>query len=184
MKIRFASSNVHKIAEASQILAPEFEVVSVPIKIEELQTDDAYKLVRHKLHEAFRNVGRAIFVEHTGLYIDGMGGLPAGLTQIFWDRLQADKFARIVDSLENKVVHAKTLVAYCDGRSCYSFEGSISGSICSPRGNRDFQWDCVFIPDGKSQTFAEMGVFEKNKVSMRKLALDQMKSHIKDSLNK
>jgi len=52
------------------------------------------------------------------------------------------------------------------------FEGEVSGRIAeAPRGPRGFQWDCVFIPDGFSQTFAEMGE-KKNDISMRRIAMD------------
>jgi XTP/dITP diphosphohydrolase len=50
----------------------------------------------------------------------------------------------------------------------------VTGAIVStPRGPRDFQWDCVFQPDGSTETFAEMG-HRKNDVSMRRRALDRM----------
>lgn len=173
MKIRFVSSNKHKLAEVSAILTPVgVEVVPTTIKIEELQTNDVGVLVRDKLIKAFRRIGRPLFVEHTGLYIDGLNGFPAGLTQVFWDSLQADKFAEIIGNLPDSRLIAKTVLGYCDGRRFHLFEGEISGRVPkAPAGNRDFQWDCVFIPDGKTQTFAELGP-EKNEISMRRKALD------------
>lgn len=44
-------------------------------------------------------------------------------------------------------------------------------------GPRDFQWDCIFIPDGESETFAEMGD-RKNEISMRKKAFDKFKEYL------
>ena len=70
-------------------------IQSLPSKVEELQTEDSKRLVKDKAIKAFKQVGRPLFVEHTGLYIDYMNGLPGGLTQIFWDNLQADKFCEI-----------------------------------------------------------------------------------------
>ena len=46
-----------------------------------------------------------------------------------------------------------------------------------PRGNREFQWDCVFIPKGYEETFAEMGK-KKNEISMRKLAFDSFREFL------
>ncbi|HIE1052061.1 TPA: non-canonical purine NTP pyrophosphatase, partial [Escherichia coli] len=46
-----------------------------------------------------------------------------------------------------------------------------------PKGPRDFQWDCIFIPDGESETFAEMGD-RKNEISMRKKAFDKFKEYL------
>lgn len=72
MEIRFVSSNKYKIAEVEAILGPVgIKVVPAHIKIEELQTDDVEKLVKDKLIKAFQKIGRPLFVEHTGLYING-----------------------------------------------------------------------------------------------------------------
>jgi XTP/dITP diphosphohydrolase len=174
------SGNEHKIAEVQRILAPVgVDVVPVSMRIEEIQTEDVERLVRDKLSKAFAAIGRPLFVEHTGLYLSGLNGLPAGLTQIFWDRLKADRFADLVAGLGDAKVIAKTILGYCDGRKIHLFEGAIEGTVPrTPVGPLDFQWDCVFIPDGSTQTFAEMGV-AKDDISMRRKALDQFATHLK-----
>lgn len=173
-RIRFVTSNPLKVAESMLILgAANVEVTPYERKIEELQTPDPAKLVRDKLLKAFRQLARPLFVEHTGLELAHLNGFPGGLTQIFWDTLQADRFSELFGpkSSSNKCI-ARTTIAYCDGRRVHTFEGMIEGRIVDPpRGPRDFQWDCVFEPDGSTQTFAEMGD-AKNAISMRKRALD------------
>ncbi|CBJ52320.1 non-canonical purine NTP pyrophosphatase [Ralstonia solanacearum] len=173
MKIRFLSGNEHKLSEVQRILKPAgVEVIAVREKIEELQTEDVHRLVRDKLTKAFERIGRPLFVEHTGLYLAGMNGLPAGLTQIFWDRLQADRFATLVQGLGDPSVTAKTILGYCDGYQIHVFEGKVDGKVPAvPAGPQDFQWDCVFVPDGYTETFAQMGE-RKNEISMRRKALD------------
>jgi XTP/dITP diphosphohydrolase len=180
IEIRFVSSNPHKLAEAKQILdAGNIRVLKLDLRIEELQTTDTLRLVHDKLLKAYRQVGRPLFVEHTGLYLEHLGGLPGGLTQIFWDTLQADRFSELFGRLApNTTAIAKTAIAYCDGRMLYDFDGEITGNVTAePRGSRTFQWDCVFQPTGYSQTFAEMGD-EKNRISMRRAALDKLAAHL------
>lgn len=174
------SGNDHKIKEVRRILAPiGVDIVPVSRKIEELQTQDVHALVRDKLIKAFHEIGRPLFVEHTGLYLSGLNDLPAGLTQIFWDRLEAQRFADLAAALADDKVIAKTVLGYCDGRQMYLFEGAIKGTIPrAPAGPEDFQWDCVFIPDGYTKTFAEMGT-DKDDISMRRLALDKFAAHLK-----
>ena len=85
MKIRFLSANEPKLAEVRKILEPiGVEVLPIARRIEEIQTENELDLVRDKLTKAFSLIGRPLFVEHTGLYLDGLNGLPAGLTRIFW----------------------------------------------------------------------------------------------------
>lgn len=175
LEIRFVSSNPHKIAEARKILGDGICVRESNVKIEELQTTDTRRLVHDKLLKAYSQIGRPLFVEHTGLYLEHLGGLPGGLTQIFWDALKADRFSELFGKVapNNKAI-ARTSVAYCDGRKIYDFDGEIEGEITPvPRGSRDFQWDCVFQPAGYSETFAEMGD-KKNSLSMRRRALDKL----------
>jgi XTP/dITP diphosphohydrolase len=184
MKIRFISANELKIEEASTILAPSgIEVVAVAMKIEELQTEDVQSLVRDKALKAFAAVGKPLFVEHTGLEIASLNGFPSGLTQIFWDTLKEDRFASFVGGLPDPSAIARTLIGYCDGRTISFFEGKIAGKIANaPAGSRDFQWDCVFIPQGETQTFAELGGARKNEISMRRLALDQLRLALRRNL--
>lgn len=180
--LRFVTSNHYKVAEAEKILMGRgISVVSSALKIEELQTTDTERLVRDKVLKAFRKIGRTLFVEHTGLYLEHLNGFPGGLTQIFWDSLLADRFSELFGSLApNRNVTAKTWIGFCDGRTIKTFTGEISGLIAeSPRGDRGFQWDCVFQPNGSTETFAEMGE-RKNDISMRRAALDKLALHLAD----
>lgn len=154
-------------------------VIPVNAKVEELQTEDTSRLVKDKALKAFEKIGRPLFVEHTGLYIDYMNGLPGGLTQIFWDTLQANKFTQLFGKDGKNALVAKTVIGFVDGKKFYLFEGSLKGHVPpEPKGNRDFQWDCVFVPEGEDETFAEMGP-KKNEISMRRKALDQFALFLK-----
>lgn len=179
LQIRFVTGNKYKAAEAMQILSSaSINVLKLDIKLEELQTENTELLVKDKTLKAFRHVGRPLFVEHTGLYLSHLNGLPGGLTEIFWNRLEADRFSELFGRTDDPSVTAKTVIGYTDGMKFYVFNGSIKGRIsASPSGPRDFQWDCVFIPDGQTRTFAEMGD-EKNQLSMRRRALDNMASFL------
>lgn len=180
-KIRFMTGNKLKVEEASLILEREgVSIISVNSKIDELQTKDTSLLVKDKALKAFEKIGRPLFVEHTGIYLDYMNGLPGGLTQIFWDTLKADKFTELFGKEGTNRLVAKTVIGFIDGKQFFLFEGSVKGYVpATPRGNRDFQWDCVFVPEGESQTFAELKE-RKNELSMRKKALDKFAKFIKD----
>lgn len=180
LELLFVTSNPFKITEAEEILAPHgIRAKGLDIKIEELQTEDADRLVRDKVLKAFRLVGRPLFVEHTGLYLAHLNGLPGGLTQLFWDRLEADRFCELFGSTADTSVTARTVIGYVDGRMCRTFHGEAAGRVAeSPRGPRDFQWDCCFIPDQEASTYAELGTERKNEISMRRRALESFASFL------
>lgn len=179
MEIRFVSGNEYKIKETQKILEQDgIKVIPFDFKIEELQTLDVKKLVKDKLLKAFRKIGKPLFVEHTGLYIEYLNDFPSGLTQIFWDKLQKEKFSEIIGNLSNSKTIAKTVIGYCDGKKIFFFEGEVEGEIVkTPKGDPRFQWDCVFKPNGERETFAEMED-RKNEISMRKKALIEFKNHL------
>ncbi|OJH08093.1 MAG: nucleoside-triphosphatase [Alcanivorax borkumensis] len=179
MEINFVTKNPHKAQEVKAILGDiGVSIVHAPLKIHEIQAEDINHIVRDKVLKAFNQVGRPVFIEHTGLYIDSLQGFPGGLTQVFWDKLQAEKFTELFGRLENTSVTAKTVIAFCDARKVHIFEGSVKGNIApEPRGNKDFQWDCVFIPENFEETFSEMGD-KKNDISMRKMAFDNFREFL------
>ena len=86
MIIYFASNNEYKSKELLDIINPELpeamEIRAIKIKIEEIQSADAEKIVREKVLRVFPKVRRPFFVAHTGLYTEYFGGLPGGLTKI------------------------------------------------------------------------------------------------------
>lgn len=179
MEINFVTKNPHKAQEVQDILGDiGVSIVHASLTIHEIQTEDINLIVRDKVIKAFNQVGRPVFIEHTGLYIDSLQGFPGGLTQVFWDKLKAEKFSELFGGLENTSLTAKTVIAFCDAKNIYTFEGAIEGNIAPvPRGNKEFQWDCVFIPKGFQETFAEMGK-KKNEISMRKIAFDNFRKFL------
>lgn len=60
-----------------------------------------------------------------------------------------------------------------------SSKGEVSGRISrEPAGDEGFEWDNVFIPDGYTCTFAELGGIH-NELSMRKRALEAFVTHLR-----
>lgn len=170
--VYFLSNNENKIREVRTILCgvKSIEIKGYSEKIDEIQSVDIEKIVRDKALKAFKKIGRPVLVDHTGLIIPCFGSFPGGLTQIFWDSLKADSFCEF---FRHKEIFAISLFAYCDGKRIHIFRGEIAGTVSeTPKGNREFQWDCIFVPNGYNLTFAEMGGQKKNSISMRKKALD------------
>lgn len=176
-KLRFISNNKYKIQETTELFKPHgIEVIAVGSKLEELQTTNIHALVRDKTLRAFNQIGHPLVVEHTGLVLDALGGFPGGLTQIFWDAIQADRFSSLFGGTK---ISAKTTIGFCDGQKIHFVDGETNGQVAaSPKGPREFQWDCIFIPEGYSKTFAEMGA-KKNEISMRRKAIDSFVEYLK-----
>jgi len=176
MDLHFLTKNDPKFQEFTKLfLGTSYIIKKAPIPIEEIQTEDMEALVSDKIIKAYEKLRRPVFVDHTGLNLEVLGGFPAALTEIFWNRLKNERLARLFG---NTAVTAVTLIGYCDGKSLSMFRGEVAGRFApEARGPDVFQWDPVFIPDGYSKTFAELGG-EKNQISMRRVAINQFIVHL------
>jgi XTP/dITP diphosphohydrolase len=57
--------------------------------------------------------------------------------------------------------------------------GRVEGSIAAqPKGDGGFGWDSIFIPRGSDRTYAEMSAAEKNAISHRKKAWEELKKKL------
>jgi XTP/dITP diphosphohydrolase len=178
MDLRLLTKNDHKLREFQSLFGTSYRIIKAPFSIDEIQTEDMKALVTDKVVKAYAKTRRPVFVDHTGLEFDFLGGFPGGLTEIFWNKLENRRLSEIIGQSPNTKASAITLLGYCDGRKIEVFKGSITGKIAAnPRGPEGFQWDPIFIPDGYEETFAEMGQ-RKNDISMRKRAVDQFISYL------
>lgn len=76
---------------------------------------------------------------------------------------------------EEKIESASP-VCYADEFTAQTFAGACEGRIqFAPRGHGGFGYDPLFVPDGFTQSFAELGEDVKNKLSHRAKALEKLK---------
>jgi XTP/dITP diphosphohydrolase len=174
VQLRFITKNSYKAREFQSLFSDtRYEVIPTAVTLEEIQTEDMEAPVADKAIKAFDKIRHPLFVDHTGLYLELFDGFPAGLTEIFCERLKNARLAQLVGKSQTPAVTAVTLICYCDGRKLNTFRGEVKGTISpEPRGPEGFQWDPIFIPLGHQKTFAEMGD-QKNQMSMRRLAIDK-----------
>jgi len=74
-------------------------------------------------------------------------------------------------------VESASPVCFADAFEPQLLDGTCEGKILfAPRGQNGFGYDPLFVPDGFTQTFAELGEDVKNKLSHRAKALAKLKS--------
>jgi non-canonical purine NTP pyrophosphatase (RdgB/HAM1 family) len=176
MTLRFVSSNRDKIREASEILRRPLAPVSV--EIEELQTTDLQKLVRHKAHQAYRGLRHPLIVEDTSLVFQAWRALPGPFIKYFLENLGLEGLVDALAPFENWDAQAISGVGYHDGNRVHYFEGRVAGRIVAPAGGGGFGWDPIFRPDGAERSFAEMEPEEKHRHSMRAAALKELAAYL------
>jgi XTP/dITP diphosphohydrolase len=189
MKLCFATNNRHKIEEVQKLLGNEIELVSLEeIGCREELPENQEALEGNALEKAqyvWQHFGVSCFADDTGLEVEALEGAP-GVYSARYAGTQRDNTANIQLLLQNlhekpnrKAQFRTVMALILDGKS-FLFEGIVEGFILEERrGEGGFGYDSVFRPEGFAQTFAEMGMDEKNKISHRGRAMQKLVEFLK-----
>lgn len=175
MVLYFITKNSKKLREVKEII-PEIE--QIDISLQEIQEIDPKKVIEEKLNEAIKNHSGEFFCEDTSIYIKCLNDFPGPLIKWFLRSLGNKGIYELVSKYENKEIIAKTIIGYTNGKEILFFEGELNGRIVEPKIKESFGWDPIFQPEGYDKSFAEMSLEEKNKISMRKKALEKLKEYL------
>jgi len=186
-KLVLATQNKHKIAEIEKILPKNIKLISmkdIGFKGDLVETGNTLEAnARQKMRQIAVPYAVDVLADDTGLEVAALDGAP-GVYSARYAGEQAsyeDNAAKLMQEMEgvtDRSAQFKTIIALSDTKDELYFSGILKGSITkSPRGTGGFGYDAVFIPEGYTQTFAEMGEEEKNKISHRFLALQKLKEY-------
>ncbi len=153
--IGFVTGNDHKANALSRILGLPIERISFDTP--EIQSLNIEEVAQAKAQAAFATHRRPLLVEDTSLEIQGLGKLPGTYIKWFLQEVGQEGICHLVDSLPSRVAVARCAFVYVDRENLQIFSSAMSGTIADrPRGSSGFGWDTIFIPEGFSQTRAEM----------------------------
>lgn len=188
MQIVFATNNEHKLREIRNILGNSFDLVSLShINFTGEIPEDEPTLEGNALYKAryiHRITGMNVFADDTGLEIEALNGEPGVKSARFAGESKdpeanIDKVLSLLGDTENRGARFRTVIALIFGSEKYLFEGTVNGTIIKERrGKKGFGYDPVFLPEGRTQTFAEMGLDEKNTISHRAMAFEKLKQFL------
>jgi XTP/dITP diphosphohydrolase len=166
VKLFFVTVNDFKTKEVQEYLKDSgVELEIVRYRVQEILNIDLTVIAKDKTLKAYEKLGIPCVVEHGGLLIDALTGLPGGLSKVVWDAV-GDKLCNFLDDKDTRAATAQSVIGYCDGRRVHIHVGETRGTIADQaRGGYKFQWDPIFIPEGQSKTYAELGFPEKGRYS-------------------
>jgi inosine triphosphate pyrophosphatase len=131
------------------------------------------------MHSQNADSGPAL-VEDTSLCFNALGGLPGVYIKWFLEKCGHDGLNRMLAGFPDKSAYAQCIFAYAASPDAppLLFVGRTAGQIVPARGDTAFGWDPVFLPDGFSDTYAQMDKATKNSNSHRFRALDKLRDHL------
>ena len=176
MNLYFITGSKKKFNEIQSVLS---NIKHLDIDLPEIQEIDPKKIIKAKLHEAFKHHSGQFIVEDTSLYLDCLNGLPGPLIKWFLKTNGNEGVAKIAETFKNSKATAKTFIGYAKSNTdIHFFEGEVEGTIVNPRGKKGFGWNPIFMPKGSAKTFGEMELSEKRKYSMREIAAQKLNNFL------
>ena len=192
-----ATSNKHKIEEfrgAFRILEEKMKIITLddipafPPAEETGVSFEENSMLKAQTASAFADM--PAFADDSGLEVAALDGAPGVYSARFAgdNASDADRIAKLLDMMKGKTNRRARFVCVMSlayrGTPVKSFRGEVNGEIIfEPRGSHGFGYDPVFVPDGYTQTFGELGSEIKEKISHRANALEKIVSFIKAELD-
>ena len=188
LSICFASNNAHKLAEIREILGNQYDVKSLEdIGCHEELPEEQTTLEgnsRQKAEYVWQKFGVNCFADDTGLEVLALNMEPGVYSARYAgsQRSSQDNIQLLLQNLagkENRAAQFRTSITLILDSNMFQFDGVIQGKISEePKGDQGFGYDPIFIPEGYTQTFAELNSIEKNKISHRGRAVQQLVEYL------
>ena len=190
MRIIFATNNANKLAEIQHELGDDFDLSSLKdIGFDGEIPETGRTLEANALQKAnyiFDRFEAPVFADDTGLEVSALDGEPGVDTAHYSGSRDADaNMKKLLDELrgrDDRSAVFKTIIAFVTKDEEKLFAGEIKGSIAeSKSGDQGFGYDPLFMPEGKTRTFAEMSMEEKGKENHRVRAFRKFITFLKTS---
>jgi XTP/dITP diphosphohydrolase len=180
----FATNNRHKLEEVAAKIKGQIEVLS----LDDIDCHDDIaetgltfsenasiksNYIYHKYH-------LNCFGDDSGLEIDALNGEPGVYSARYAGEhgnheANINKVLTQLGTTANRKARFRTVISMIWNGEEHFFEGTIEGIIRKERtGTEGFGYDPIFQPDGYELTFAEMSLEDKNRISHRARAMEQM----------
>ncbi|WP_319500431.1 non-canonical purine NTP diphosphatase [uncultured Draconibacterium sp.] len=189
MKLVFATNNKHKLEELQAILGDHFTLLSLKdIECFDEIPEEQPTLEGNASQKAFYiydKFGMDCFADDTGLEIEALDGEPGVFSARYAgeDKNSEANMNKVLEKLakiNDRKARFRTVISLIIDGEEKQFEGIVNGEILKEkRGGSGFGYDPIFKPEGFEQSFAEMGLEDKNKISHRGRAVQKLVDYLK-----
>ena len=185
----FASSNIHKTAEVSALLLPHYKVlnlIDIGCLTDIPETGDSFaENATLKSTYVTENFKLDCFADDSGLEVEALNNAPGIFSARYsgsrGDEVNLNYLLAKMEGIRNRKARFKTVISLLLGGQNYIFDGVINGELrTQPIGTTGFGYDPIFQPDGYTETFAQMPMTKKNKISHRAIALQKLIGFLKN----
>ncbi len=197
VQIVIGTANEHKFREIAEILKDvPAELLSLKSFPEIPPIEENGQTFREnaflKAHAVFQHTDLLTLADDSGLEVDALDGAPGIYSARFAgaehdyaanNRKLLAALQNYPDEMRGAQFRCVVAIVFPDGAQ-KTTEGIVRGKIIDQlRGEKGFGYDPLFVPDGYTRTFAEMGDEIKNRISHRAIAFQKAKEILIENQN-
>ncbi len=189
MKLVFATSNLNKLKEIQALVPDHIQLISLAdIGCTEEIPENSPTIEGNAIEKANyvkKHYGYDCFADDTGLEVEALNGEPGVYSARYAGKekdanANMDKLLNKLENINNRSAQFKTVIALVLNGKVETFTGICSGIIThEKKGEKGFGYDPIFRPKEHKETFAQLSLIEKNKISHRGRAIQQLISYLK-----
>lgn len=190
MKLIFATHNPNKVIELKKQLPSSIalsDLLELGFNEEIPETENTLEgNAILKASHIYDKTGNDVFADDTGLEIEALNGEPGVFSARYAgnNKNATDNIKKVLKNMEgvtNRKAQFRTVFALIIAGKLQLLEGVIKGSILKqPQGDNGFGYDPIFCPNGYTQSFAEISLDEKSKISHRGIATQKLVAFLKN----
>jgi XTP/dITP diphosphohydrolase len=191
-KIVLASANKHKIEEFNEILGDSFKILSLDDigfnrEIDETGTTliQNAKIKAETVRQFLKENGKdyPVIADDSGLFVHVLRGEPGVYSARYAgshdDQANRDKLLEKLDNKLDRTANFECAICYISNETMKLFIGRTYGEITTEEiGDTSFGYDCIFYSADLRKTFGEATAKEKNAVSHRSRAAEQLRKFL------
>lgn len=186
-KLVLATDNENKINEIKDILSDlPIEILSkAEIGLENLKViEDGKTLIDNSLKKAreiSKHTDYLVVADDTGLFVEKLDGNPGVYSSRYAgedgnDKKNVELLLKNLNGEESRAYFETVICLITEDKKEYIVSGKCFGKLLATvRGENGFGYDPVFLPDGFDRTFAELGSKQKNEISHRRKAIENLR---------
>ncbi len=175
MSLLFITKNEGKVRELEELgRAHDIAIIQVGYDYPELQADTLEEVARWSALHTVEIFKRPFIIEDSGLFIEGLGGFPGPYSAYAYKTVGNKGILKLMSRIKDRRAIFKSVIAFCQpSNEPVIFAGSVEGEIAKTiQGREGFGFDPIFLYGDK--TFGEIATDEKNEVSHRRAAFDEL----------
>lgn len=190
MEIVFATANRNKVIEIAGKLGADYKIVTPAELGYGEDIPETHETIRENAIEKAQFIWdkyhKNCFADDTGLEVDVLDGAPGVYSARYAGEPKnpANNVVKLLKELDGVLFEERTarfrcVIALIEDGILHTFEGICEGHISlEPMGELGFGYDPVFVPEGMERTMATMTLEEKNAISHRGKAVEQLVAYL------